>query len=267
MGKFEDLLEKNNLKTFEVANSNGNNSRLSSLNRVVDGKTEISNLSFNIIIGAANALGVPLEDIMEPWDLDGRSGQIQYITRLMGLIADNNAEYSNVYPDGGYVKGINLYKQEKRNEGDFINIKKDYEILDPTKTHDEQELTPTYELNREFLNRNERRRETRNKTIQNFHSSFNTNALSFLIYTPLALGGDFKLAITVFDKEDLFMFSEVYGVEWIDQEDQREIVYYKSRINDIVNPENIKNSDKEVISELEFFKGLKTQFPKYNIRK
>lgn len=268
MTKLERLMEEKRLSSFELANSNGNSSRLISINRVLDGEADITSLNLNLLTSIANGLGVPLEELLDPFDLDGRSSEIVYLNRIVERAKKQNAEYTNTYPNGGFIKGFNINKQSYRNEGEYVKSKTDYEILDPTKSHDEQGLPKTYELNNEFLYRNENKRNTRNQTIRNLHSKYNKNSLAFLIYTPLSDGADLKVAVSVFDPRGNIMYSEIYGVEWIDKEDQKEVAYYKGRIEGkVITPDRVKNVKKEIVSELEFYRGLKSQFSKFKLGK
>lgn len=263
MTKLKKLVEESDKNEFQLCKYTGLKNRSESLEKVLSGEREITSLNLNLLSAYARGLGVKLKDILEDYDIDGTTSQVLGITRLaekLRGVKDGNTEYRMDYQNGGYVLGNNL----KKKVTDFP-LKKDYEFLKTDKTHTQN--TPEIEkLNAEFSSRKINNYTTRNLTLLNVSPRFNSKALSFLIYSPFEHGGDLKTAVSVFDKNDELMFSEVYGCEWIDKDDQKDVYYYKWKsFDEVITPSRILNNKKEMISEMEFYHGFYTQLMKFKV--
>lgn len=263
MIKLKELMDKTEKKEYQICKYTGLKGRSDSLEKVFSGERELTSLNLNLLSAYARGLGVKLTDILDEYELDGTTSQIVGIKRLVERIRkvnENNVEYREDFSNGGFVIGINLQKAVS----DFP-LKKDYEFIKPNKSHDFN--TPDISmLNREFNNKVLDHYSTRNKTALNVSPRYNSHALSFIIYSPFEHGGDLKTAISTFDKNGDLLFSEIYGCEWLDKPDQKDIFYYKYEDYDnIITPARINSSKKEMISELEFFKGFYSQLYKFKL--
>ncbi len=266
MNKLKKLLEESNISTYQLTKNTGGINRSDSLEKVLSGEREITSLNLNLLTAFARGLGVKLEDILEDYELDGTSSQVFGITKLVDRIRGLKNLYYQFrqdYDNGGFVIGTNIRRTTK----EFPLLKTEYEFLNPDVDHEHQNTTEVYKLNKEYLDKPTNHYTTRNKNLTNLDPRFNSHALSFLVYTPLPTGGDLKAAVSVFDKSDNLMFSEVYGCEWISTETQKDIVYYKYSSDQYITPLRIQKTKKEEISELEFYEGLYSQFQKFKISK
>lgn len=264
MSKLNELLKERDLTEYELAISNGVKGREISIRRITNGEAEITSLNLNQLFSVARGLGVSLSELLDSFELDGRTSQIFDIKHLVKRIRDSHGEYSTVFNKEGFIKGHNVEKQKERNEFNYSTVKTDYEFLDSSKTDNQQDGRNIAELNKEFLYSPA---EKSNQSLLSITPRYNKNALTFFIYTPLPGGGDLKTAVTVFQNDGSVRFSEIYGAEWIDEEDYKGITYYKSHFNDIITPETVKDAKKEIISELEYFKGMQSQFRKFKLAK
>lgn len=266
MRKLKKLIEECNLNEYQLTKNTGGYSRSDTLEKVLAGEREITSVNLNLLSAFARGLGVTLEDILESYELDGTSSQVISINRIVDKIRgvkEENREFRQDYDNGGFVVGTNIRRTTK----EFPLLKTEYEFLNPDEDHEHQNTTEIYKLNKEYLNKPSNQFKTRNKTLTNIDPRFNSHALSFLVYTPLPTGGDLKAAVSVFDRNDNLMFSEVYGCEWISTDIQKDIAYYKYSSDKYITPLRIQNTKKEEISELEFYEGLYSQFQKFKIAK
>lgn len=268
--KLEKLIKESNVNSYDLTKYTGSANRTDSLESILSGKREITATNLNLLTSFARGLGVQLTDILEDYQLDGTQSQIIGLNRQI----DRIKKYKKgklIYSDseGGFILGANL---PNSNYNNFTLLKTDYEFLNPDLKHSEQKVTPVYILNRKWNERNKQRYTSRNKTLTNLDARINKRALSFIIYTPLKnstgeiIGGDLKTAVSVFNTNKELMFSEIYGVEFIDLPENKDIHYYKSRnIDFAITPKRIERWKKQEISELEFYKALFSQYYKFNI--
>lgn len=273
LDKMKKLVENRGLSTYEIVHNTGSVSRTNILEPVINGDKEITSTNFNNLSAFARGLGVTIEDILEDYDYDGTTAQILNIERTVKRFIkhQHNGTIITENEDGGYVIGA---KYDENTFKTFPILKKDFEIIEKDKLHSEQLTEPIYLLNKRWLNTtNKNTYLTKNNTLTNLMPKLNKYSMAFFIYSPIydnndLIGGDFKLAITVTDKNNMFFFSEVYGCEWLKTEETRHIVYYKAYNEHLyVTPERIEEWEKEEISELEYWKAIYTQFFKFGISK
>ncbi len=273
LDKMKKLVENRGLSTYEIVHNTGCVSRTNILEPVINGDKEITSTNFNNLSAFARGLGVTIEDILEDYDYDGTTAQILNIERTVKRFKKHqqNGIVLTENEDGGYVIGARYEVNKYEN---FPILKKDFEIIEKNKFHSEQLTEPIYLLNRRWLNTSSKNTYlTKNNTLTNLAPKLNKYSMAFFIYSPIydnndLIGGDFKLAISVLNKEGFFSFSEVYGCEWLKTEETRHIVYYKAYNEHLyVTPERIEEWEKEEISELEYWKAIYTQFFKFGISK
>lgn len=261
--RLQELLNKHELNEYSLTKYTGSASRSDSLASILNGDREVTSVNLNLISTFARGLGLRLTDVLDDFDLDGTTGQVLSMERKVERFRKVKAPIDIEYPNGGFIKGVNV----KEDLGKFP-LKKKYEFLNPKVSHEEQSTNAIYLLNNEQLNRDPKFKSSRNESLTNLSPRFNAYAWAYFIYSPLKDGGDFKTVASVFrdNGEGEFLFTEVYGCEWINREDNKSICYYKYHSDyDTVTPELINDSKKVEISELEFYRGFISQFLKFNV--
>lgn len=260
--KLQELLDKYDLNEYKLTRYTGAGARTNTLVHILNGEQEVTSTNLNLLTTFARGLGVQLEDILDDFELDGSASQVLNIERKVERIRKITGEVDEELAGGGFVKGVNIKKNIK------ISPKKKYEFLNPKVNHNSQPVNDIYLLNSTFLNRDFDEKENRNKSLIKIDRRYNSYAWSYFIYSPLKDGGDIKVAVSVFDKkgEGNLVFTEVYGCEWISRSDNKSICYYKYRTeDDVLSNKVINNSQKEEISELEFYRGFLSQFLKFKL--
>lgn len=271
MSKLRKIIEERNLSTYEITKNTGLKSRSDVIEDVLDGKRELSNTNFNILSSIARGLGVPLNDILDSFDLDGTSSQVINMKRIINKINKPGKKLKKIVyrvqnvPDDKFVLGTNLDEGLTK----YNKFKTKYEFINPNLEHDKQYITVTDKLNADYLN-SPIQRYNMNTTLVNLSNKLNSLLTSVMVFTPIEyqdeiIGGDFKLGVTVKDTHDNFLFSEIYGCEYMDTEDNKSIVYYKAILDKPLTAELMESVPKEEISEIEFNNALYTQFWKYGL--
>lgn len=273
MSKFRKLIEEKNLSTYDLTKSTGLKNRADIVEDVLAGKRELTNTNFNILSSFARGLGVPLTEILESFDIDGTSSQVINIKRIIDRIKKPGKKFKDVVyrvqniPEDKFVIGTNL------DEGltNYNKFKIKFEFINPNLDHDKQYITVTDKLNAEYL-KTPIQRYNMNTTLNNLSNKLNSLLTSVMVITPIKyqdkiIGGDFKLGVTVRDTQDNFLFSEIYGCEYMDTEDNKNIVYYKAVLDKPLTAELMESIPKQEISELEFNNALYSQFWKYGLSK
>lgn len=271
MSKLKQIYDEQGISTYSLTRDTGSKSRTNTLEHILNGSREITSTNLNMLTAFASGLGMRLEDILDDFDLDGTTSQILNIERQISRLFEKaNAKHYIDNEDGGFVIGSNVFNPKV---DDLKILKKEYDFIKPWKSHANQKTEPIYLLNRRWLKRNPKAK--RNATLTNLSPRYNKYSEAYFIYSPIydkvdgeRIGGDFKMAITVKNKEGHFMFSEVYGVEFLKTEDNKHITYYKSHDNRFeVTPTKVHSWKKEEISELEFYHALFSQYNKFEMSK
>lgn len=314
MLKIEKLMNERGLKPAQLVRLLGHNGRLTSLNRVLNGETDISALSFDLLVSFARGLGVSYEDLFYDFELDGTASQLNVIKKLVGRIYKTINKYKIDFITDTQMavqvdKDVLFYKDtdthhllryfktlvrrfEKSKDfnkipsfallinteplgyesGGVANLlgKSNYELLNSDLDHSQQEIKSIIEINNDYFNE-ERKIGKWNKIDQTspllaLDNRELNRATTGISYTRMRDGGDLKVIVSVFNNEQFF-FTEIYGVEWIEKEDQKDLVYYKTHYDQPFNSENILTVPKEQISEFEFNRASQSQFPKLQIPK
>lgn len=261
--KLRELLDKYDLNEYKLTKYTGAGGRTNTLEHILDGEREITSTNLNLLSAFARGLGVKLEDILDDFDIDGSTSQVLAIERKKERVRKTKGTVDIEYPNGGFVKGLNI-----REDLGKIPLKTKYEFLNPKLKHEDQPTNEIYLMNNAFLSRDPKFDANRNESLTNISPRFNAHAWSYFIYSPLKDGGDIKVVVSVWreNKDNEFLFTEIYGCEWINRDDNKSICYYKYH-NDYepLNLDQIKNAKKIEISELEFYRGFMSQFQKFGL--
>lgn len=313
MLKIEKLLDEQGLSLVQVTRAMGSRALSKAYDRVADGHSEFTSLTLDTLATYARGLGVSLSDLLEDYELDGTSSQVNVTARLAGRILKSINKYDSEYvkdnrmfikledqiigypdekledllaeiQDGAKLKEKKsdfshvpayLYAcyAEKLEEFNFDNLKPktEYEFINPSIPHSEQNIISSLELGKKYRDVNgsvnswNRRRDPMSLISQD-HPTMGRSA-AIIQYTPLKNGGDLKLGVDVYDSSNDFLFSEVYGTEWVNNDTLKEVVFYKSHLYDPLDEDSFINSPKTQISEFEFYRALNSQFNKFKIAK
>ncbi len=271
MSNLNELIKDKNILTYDLTKNTGNPQRGDSLKEILSGRRELTNTNFNLISTYARGLGVKLTDILDDFDIDGTTSQIinisRHVSKLKNLRKIKEGVHKLVDSDQ-QVLGMNL----KEDGFKYDKFKSKFDFIKPDKQHKDQSITETYLLNRKWLEY-PHKTEIKNTTLADTTQKLNSHATTYLTYTPIEfegdiIGGDLKIGVSVYDVKDNFLFTEVYGCEFMDSDNNKNIAYYKGR--DDSNPitaELMEAIPKIEISELEFYNNLFTQYWKLGIPK
>ena len=257
MNKLKEIMDKYNLTEAQVTRFTGQPSRSTTLQLVANGKRDIMNVNLSQLTGYARGLGLRLEDVLNDFELDGSSAQVDNITRYVDKLERLN-NHVKTFENNGFIVSSGIDKQN------YI-LKKNYEFLNPESSHGLQPTNDIYLLNNQYLNVLRDKKTDRNKTIAKLTPRMAGRVKSVVIYSPLSAGGDLRIVAESYGKYGNYCFTEIYGAEWINQDDNKTICYYKAHNDKRIDPKDINRIKKQEISELEFYKAFNPQLPQYNV--
>lgn len=257
MNKIKEIMDKYGLTEHQVTRFTGQPSRSDTLRSVAKGDREVTSINLKLLTSYARGLGLRLQDLVNDYELDGSSTQVTSIKKYVDMLLRLN-EHVKKFNNEGYIISNGIDKQH-------YPLKKEFEFLNPKLTHSQQKTNEIYLLNNSYLPILKDKKIKQNKSLAKLMPRYNKYIKSVIMYSPLEGGGDLKLIADVYDRTGFYLFSEILGSEWIDTEDNKTICYYKAHSNRLIKPELINEIEKQEISELEFYKGLNTQLPKYNV--
>lgn len=305
MKRLEKLLEDNNITPNVVGDYSGDHSRRQSILKVLNDEMDFNNLTFNTVTTLARSLGLSLNEFLADYEIDGTSSLVSNIKKVVQRIRNkikrttvselkNNHMVIQVgnkqvsYKDSdiedklkeikslltnnsSFIFGININKLERFNgniNNPFTFNKTDCEFIKPEVIHSKQDLLNITKANSEFWNKS-----YYNGKWINSEENINTQGNKIIgscpalfVFTPLKNGADVKMVIGIHNLTGI-KFTEIYGCEWLDTEDQKELAFYKAKYHAPFTDFNIENSNKELISEFEFYRGFLSQFRKFKISK
>lgn len=313
MLKIEKLLDEQGLSLVQITRLMGSRGMSKKLDGVLDGRVDFTSLSLDTLASYARGLGVPLSELLEDYEMDGTSSQVNLTARLAGRITHsinkfdpeyvkNNRLYINF--DGKFTSNLDKNLVDNLNEiqsaanikdkkSDFshvppymyacfvemldgynfdnIKYKTEYEFINPELPHSEQNILSSLELWEKYREVHGNialwnRRRTPMSLISQDHYTMGRSA-AIIQYTPLKNGGDLKLGVDIFDGSNEYLFSEIYGAEWINKDNLKEVIFYKSHLYEPLDEDTFINSPKKQISEFEFYRALNTQCNKFKIAK
>lgn len=255
MKNIQDLIEKYNMSEYQVTRFTGQPSRSDALRCVASGEREPTSINLNLLTSYARGLGLRLQDLLDDFELDGTSSQVISINKYVDKLKRLNEEIEE--HDNGYIISNGMDKEGYK-------LKTKYEFLNPKLSHSSQPTNDIYLLNRTYLDVI-LEQEKNNNTLAQLRPRYSKRVKSVMIYSKLPNGGDLKLVGYSYDNKGNLLFSQIVGCEWIDQDDNKSICYYKAHSNKEINPKDVNRIDKEEMSELEFYQSLHHQFPLYNV--
>lgn len=310
MKKLEKLLNENNLTVELISNYSGEETRKRTINKALN-SMDLNNLSVTTIGVISRSLGLTLDQFLNDYDLDGTSGLVTNIKRIVNKVINRinkltttqikqnymllqvgkeqvNYKDSDIQErleklkrslsnDKGFILGIYLDKLENLNStlnNPIDYLKTNYYFINPDLNHSEQNLFNIPQGNIEYWNNNLSDGKWIRKGI-NINSQPNKiigSCPALIMYTPLEfngvnIGGDLKIILSVPETATQIKFSEIYGVEWLDKESNKEVCFYKAHFLEAFNISNIETVSKSPISEVEFYRGALSQFRKFKISK
>lgn len=314
MTKLEKVLDEKNISLNELVTYFADHNRFNSIVRSLESAPDLTSLNYSTLGTIARVLGCEINDILDTYDINGVSGQITNMKRVVNRIRrklettkvksikdknmsiqsgdciisseDNDitdklksiksnpkGDLSDFYNYPGFVFSI---FNDKLNFGDGeialpFDFETDYNFINTLGSQDILDSENSIQsLNWEYIKKDRSPKDNPKKVPYGINNEGNkiigTCPASF-IYIPHENGGDIKAVVSVIDNRGNTKYSEVYGCEWLETKEDKQIIYYKSQYHLPTTNKNIQECKKWTISEVEFNRGFFSQFRKFDIAK